>query len=330
MRFTFFKKKTSKHLYTIAFYNLENLFDPENNLRTLDEDFTPDGFKKWTPKKYRKKLSGLARTIFGIGRSANPYPPVIVGVAEVENRSVLKDLIETEPLEDVDYEFVHYESPDERGIDTGLIYRKKYFKVLMSEAIPLMIHNLNGEPDSTRDILYVCGLLNGEKIHLFVNHWPSRRDGAESTEYKRMAAAEVVKGKIADIERHEPNPKYVVMGDFNDDPSSKSIQKLLQNTGLHNPMESLHIPKSRGSSNYKKTWSLFDQILLSHRFYKYEKGSHSFDTANIFDQNFLKELKGKYKGNPFRTFVGKKYLGGYSDHFPVYIVLKLNKRKKKE
>ncbi|KAA2219155.1 MULTISPECIES: endonuclease/exonuclease/phosphatase family protein [Maribacter] len=325
MRFPFFKKKTSKHLYTIAFYNLENLFDPKNNVRTLDEDFTPDGYKNWTQKKYRKKLSGLAKTIFGIGQFANPYPPVIVGVAEVENRSVLKDLIETEPLEDVDYDFVHYESPDERGIDTGLIYRKKYFKVLTSGAIPLIISNPDGERDTTRDILYVCGLLNGEKIHLFVNHWPSRREGVESTEYKRIAAAEVIKRKMVAIQRDETDPKYIVMGDFNDDPSSSSIQSLLQNTGLHNPMESLHIPKSRGSASYKKTWSLFDQILLSHRFYKYEKGSHSFDTANIFDQDFLKELKGKYKGNPFRTFVGRKYLGGYSDHFPVYIVLKLNK-----
>ena len=326
MRFPFFKRKISKQLYTIAFYNLENLFDAKNNVRTLDEDFTPDGFKKWTPKKYRRKLIGLAKTIVRIGQSANPYPPVIIGVAEVENHLVLRDLIETEPLHDVDYDFVHYESPDERGIDTGLIYHRKYFKVIMSEAIPLMVSNPDGVRDTTRDILYVCGLLNGEKMHLFINHWPSRRDGAEITEYKRIAAAEVVKAKMAVIERDEPNPKYIVMGDFNDDPSSKSIQALLHNSGLHNPMESLHIPKSRGSASYKRTWSLFDQILLSHRFYKYEKGSHSFDTANIFDQDFLKEIKGKYKGSPFRTFVGEKYLGGYSDHFPVYVVLKFNKR----
>lgn len=325
MRFPFFKKKTSKQLFTIAFYNLENLFDAENNARTLDEDFTPNGFKKWTPKKYRKKLSGLAKTIHRIGQAANPYPPVIVGVAEVENHSVLRDLIETDPLVDVDYDFVHYESPDERGIDTGLIYHRKYFKVLGSEALALMISNPDGVRDTTRDILYVCGLLNGEKIHLFVNHWPSRRDGAELTEYKRIAAAEVIKDKMVAIQKDEIDPKYIVMGDFNDDPSSNSIQALLQNSGLHNPMESLHIPKSRGSASYKRTWSLFDQILLSHKFYKYQKGSHSFDTANIFDHDFLKEIKGKYKGNPFRTFVGKKYLGGYSDHFPVYIVLKYNK-----
>ncbi|ASV30091.1 endonuclease/exonuclease/phosphatase family protein [Maribacter cobaltidurans] len=325
MPFSFFKKKTSKDLYTIAFYNLENLFDPENNARTLDEDFTPEGFKRWTPKKYRKKLSKLAKTIHGIGRPANTYPPVIIGVAEVENNSVLKNLIQTHPLEAVDYNFVHFDSPDERGIDTGLIYHQKYFKVLTSEAIPLFVDNPDGVRDTTRDILYVCGLLNGEKIHLFVNHWPSRRDGSESTEYKRITAAQVVKVKMGEIAAEEENPNFIVMGDFNDDPSSKSIQTLLEQTELHNPMESLHVPRSRGSASYKKIWSLFDQIILSHRFYRYEKGSHSFDTANIFDQEFLKELKGKYKGSPFRTFAGRKYLGGYSDHFPVYIILKYNK-----
>lgn len=325
MRFSFFKKKRSKQLYTIAFYNLENLFDAKNNAFTLDEDFTPDGFKKWTPKKYRRKLSRLAKTIYRIGQSTNLYPPVIIGVAEAENNSVLKDLLQTDPLEKVNYNFVHYESPDERGIDTALIYHQKYFKVLSSEAIPLVVNNPDGERDTTRDILYVNGLLNGEKLHLFVNHWPSRRDGAETTEYKRVAAAEVIKVKMQKIEKEERNPNFIVMGDFNDDPSSLSIQTLLQHNGLHNPMENLHVPSSRGSASYKRTWSLFDQIILSHKFYRYEKGSHSFDTANIFDHDFLKEIKGKYKGNPFRTFAGKKYLGGYSDHFPVYIILKYNK-----
>lgn len=325
MLFSFFKKRTTKQLYTIAFYNLENLFDAQDNKFTLDNDFTPNGFKKWTTKKYKRKLSRLAKTILKIGQSTNKYPPVLIGVAEAENKSVLQDLLNTSPLNDINYGFIHYESPDERGIDTGLIYHQKYFRVLESYAIPLLVNNPDGIRDTTRDILYVRGLLNGENVHLFVNHWPSRREGAEITEYKRVTAAEVIKKKMKAIEVLEASPNYIVMGDFNDDPQSLSIQTLLEHPGLHNPMESLHIPNARGSASYKKAWNLFDQIMLSHNFYKYRKGTHSFDTANIFDHDFLKENDGKYKGNPFRTFAGKKYLGGYSDHFPVYIVLKYNK-----
>ena len=324
MRFPLFRKKYKKHLFTIAFYNLENLFDAEDNEFTLDEDFTPKGFKKWTPKKYRRKLAKLSRTIAKIGSSANKYPPVLIGVAEVENESVMQDLVKTKPIDQYHYSFIHYESPDERGIDTGLIYNQKYFEVITSKPIPLIVDNLNGERDTTRDILYVCGKLNGEKIHLFVNHWPSRRDGSDSTEYKRIKAAQVIKEEMRAIENEDPSANYIVMGDFNDDPRSKSIQTLLENTSLHNPMEKLHAPELRGSASYKRKWILFDQIILSHSFYNYEKKSHSFHTANIFDDEFLKELKGKYKGSPYRTYAGRKYLGGYSDHFPVYIILKYN------
>ncbi|MFS4466374.1 endonuclease/exonuclease/phosphatase family protein [Maribacter sp. 2210JD10-5] len=320
-----FKKKTNKQLYTVAFYNLENLFDTHNNNHTLDDDFTPSGFKEWTPKRYSNKLNKLARTIFEIGKDLNQHAPVLVGVAEVENNKVLKDLLNTKPLQNVDYGFVHYESPDERGIDTALLYRKKYFEVLETAPLLLMIDNIDGVRDTTRDILYVHGKLNKEEVHLFVNHWPSRRDGNDITEYKRVKAAEVVKRKMEEIELLDQNPNYIVMGDFNDDPKSLSIQTLMEDTSLFNPMEKLHLPKERGSSNYKKSWSLFDQIILSHSFFNYQKGTHSFSKANIFDDKSLKENKGKYKGSPFRTYVGKKYLGGYSDHFPVYILLKYNK-----
>lgn len=324
MRFSLFRKRKSKHLYTLAFYNLENLFDAEDNERTLDEDFTPEGFKKWTPKRYKQKLSKLAKTIFEIGKGSNTHPPVLIGVAEAENKSVLQDLIKTEPLAGISYDFVHYESPDERGIDTALIFHQKYFKILASEPLPLIIENLDGARDTTRDILYVHGTLNGEEVHVFVNHWPSRRDGSDSTEYKRIIAADVILKKMEDVESNHLHPNYIIMGDFNDDPQSASIQKLVRNTSLYNPMEKLHAPKQRGSANYKKSWSLFDQIIISHNFFNYEKGSHSFDKANIFDDASLKEYKGKYKGNPFRTYAGSKYLGGYSDHFPVYITLKFN------
>jgi endonuclease/exonuclease/phosphatase family metal-dependent hydrolase len=324
MRFPFFKRKSKDQLYTIAFYNLENLFDAENNKHTLDEDFTPTGFKEWTLERYASKRSKLARTIFDIGKQDNKYPPVLIGISEVENQTVIQDLIRTTPLDGLNYGYVHYESPDERGIDTALVYNPKFFQVITSEALPLLVANLNGAQDTTRDILYVKGTLNTETVHVFVNHWPSRRDGGDVTEYKRLVAANVVREKMKTIEESELSPNYLVMGDFNDDPTSKSIQNLLEDSSLYNPMEKLHYPKQRGSANYKKTWSLFDQIIISHNFLNFEKGTHSFSTANIFDASFLKERSGKYKGNPYRTYAGSKYLGGYSDHFPVYVILKFN------
>ncbi|WP_273568845.1 endonuclease/exonuclease/phosphatase family protein [Maribacter halichondriae] len=324
MIFSFLKRKKGKQLFTIAFYNLENLFDTEDDPNTLDDDFTPTGFKKWTKKRYKRKLYKLSKTISEIGQKSSQKVPVLVGIAEVENETVIRDLIGAEPLRDIDYGYVHYDSPDERGIDTALLYHKDFFEVLHSEPITLYVENLNGERDTTRDILYVHGRLNGEEVHIFVNHWPSRRDGAEETDYKRIVAAHTIQDFMKKIEEHQEMPNYIVMGDFNDDPSSTSIQTLMKSGALYNPMEKLHAPFARGSTTHRRSWSLFDQIMVSHNFFNYQKGTHSFAHANIFDDQFLTEFKGKYKGSPFRTFAGKKYLGGYSDHFPVYIQLKFN------
>jgi len=324
MVFSLFKKKKKKlNLHTIAFYNLENLFDTIDDPDTLDDDFTPNGYKKWTPKRYRKKVYKLAKTISGIGFESSKMPPALIGVAEVENEMVVKDLINAEPLRKTDYGYVHYDSPDERGIDTALLYHKSHFKVIFSEPITLMVYNPNGERDTTRDILYVHGKLNGEEVHVFVNHWPSRRDGEIETDYKRIEAARVIKMTMGKIEKQHKNPNYIIMGDFNDDPNSKSIRLLMEETSLYNPMEKLKSPE-RGSANYRRSWSLFDQIIVSHNFFDYKKGTHSFAHANIFDDHLLTEWKGKYKGAPYRTYVGRKYIGGYSDHFPVYIQLKYN------
>lgn len=324
MRIPFFKKKRKKQRFTVAFYNLENLFDPKRNKNILDRDYTPNGLKKWTVERYRRKLAKLSKTIANIGEDDHKYPPVLIGVAEAENNSVLNDLLDTEPLDDMDYDFVHFDSPDERGIDTGLIYRKKFFKVIHAEPLALLVDNVNGDRDTTRDILYVKGELNKELIHVFINHWPSRRDGDVATEYKRIAAAQQILRKIEDINSTELNPNIIVMGDFNDDPSSPSVQLVKNEAALFNPMESLHIPTSKGTSVYNMKWNMFDQILISHSFFNFEKNTHSFDKAEIYDHKSLKEKDGKYKGTPYRTFVSHKYKGGYSDHFPVYAVFTLN------
>lgn len=308
--------------FTIAFYNLENFFDTTDDPHTLDDDFTPDGKKKWKESRFRKKAKKIARTIALIGKDHSSLPPVLIGVAEVENKIVLDTLLATKALKDKNYAYVHFDSPDERGIDTALIYHQNHFEVLDAEIIPLLIMEENGDRDMTRDILYVHGRLHEEEVYIFVNHWPSRRAGADETSPKRIKAAQTVLEKIEALEVESAN--CIVMGDFNDDPNSESIQKLMESGRFINPMQKLLSPFS-GSANYKGEWSLFDQILISHSFLNYEKGTHSFKKAKIFAPKFLKEWKGKYKGNPFRTFVGKKYLGGYSDHFPVYLVLKENR-----
>ncbi|NHF60341.1 endonuclease [Flavobacteriaceae bacterium TP-CH-4] len=324
MPLSFLKKKPKGTLFSIAFYNLENLFDTIDDPDTLDDEFTPEGEKRWSRKRYKRKLYKLAKTISEIGANTTHDVPVLVGVAEVENERTVQDLIGAEPLRDIDYGYVHYDSPDERGIDAALIYRKKNFKVLYSEPITLYVNNPDGQRDTTRDILYVHGVLNGEPLHVFVNHWPSRRDGEVETDYKRIKAAETLVGFIKDIEEELPDSNYIIMGDFNDGPDSKSIQTLMQLQNLYNPSEKL-VTQYRGTANYKRQWSMFDQIIFSHNFLNYEKGTHSFAHANIFDEAFLTEFKGKYRGTPYRTFAGRKYIGGYSDHFPVYIQLKYNK-----
>ena len=316
----------SENKYTIAFYNLENFFDTTDDPYSLDDDFTPKGFRRWTESKFRKKVSKISKAISKIGLDDSPIPPVLVGIAEVENKTVIRELLNSKKLRDINYDFVHFDSPDERGIDTALIYNKDHFQVFHAETLPLMVSNTNGDRDLTRDILYVHGKLHQEEVHVFVNHWPSRREGAEETSYKRVKAAETILQKWVGIKEEFPN--CIVMGDFNDDPNSESIQTLMAAKQFINPMKSL-LSQVSGSANYKGTWSLFDQILISHSFLNYEPGTHSFAKAAVFSPRFLKEWKGRYKGTPFRTYGGSKYLGGYSDHFPIYIVLDENKKVRK-
>ncbi len=318
----YFRKKETED-YTVAFYNLENLFDTLDDPKILDESFLPDAEKRWTRKRYEKKLFKLGTTISNIGFSKTGKSPVLVGVAEVENKTVLEDLIKTKHLKHKNYGIIHFDSPDERGIDVGLLYQKQHFEIIDSQSIPVLVNNQEGKRDFTRDILWVSGRLNKEEVHILVNHWPSRRDGAELTSYKRVAAAEKNREIITKINSSNTDAKIMVMGDFNDDPSSESIKHLVQND-LFNPMERL-LTRYRGSTSYRSQWNLFDQIIFTYNFHKYEEGKHCFSSAAIFDKDFLKIYKGRYKGTPFRTYVGKKYKGGYSDHFPVYMRLRLNK-----
>jgi len=321
--YTSSSKNLGKDLYTVAFYNIENLFDTDDDPFTLDDDFLPDSEKHWTKKRYEKKIFKLGTAISNIGFRQTGKAPVLVGLAEVENLRVVEDLIASKHLVNKNYGIVHFDSPDERGIDVAFIYQKNTFEVTHKEAIPLHVVGYEGERDYTRDILWVSGLLNGEKTHILVNHWPSRRDGADLTEYKRVAAAQKNREIIKQINAEEgENAKIIVMGDFNDDPTNNSIQELKQQD-FYNPMEKL-LTRTQGTLSYRGAWNLFDQIIFSNNFHKYEEGTHSFSSAKIFDDEFLKVYRGRYKGTPFRTYAGRRYKGGYSDHFPVFITLRLN------
>jgi len=318
------EQKSISDYFTVAFYNLENLFDTFDNKQTYDDDFTPSSEKQWTPKRYKKKVRKLGYAISNIGIKTSKRLPIIVGLAEVENKLVINDLLDSKFLKKHPYDFVHYDSPDERGIDVAMIYHKDYFEVNWSEVYPLELYDDDGSRDYTRDILLVNGKINNEEIHIIVNHWPSRREGVEETQPSRLLASNKALEIVKSIKSDNTNAKIIIMGDFNDGPQDKSIKQLILNEDLYNPMEDLQ-SYQRGSLNHRFKWNLFDQILFSTNFFESSSKKHSFSKAEIFDKEFLKQFKGKFKGNPFRTYVGKKYKGGYSDHFPVYIHLKQKK-----
>lgn len=313
----------TKSLFTVAFYNLENLFDTYDDALTNDNDFLPDSVKHWTPKRYQNKLRKLGYAISNIGKEETGNPPALIGLAEVENNLVLDDLLNSEHLADKPYDYVHFDSPDERGIDVALIYDTTVFEVEVSEVFPVHIYDDDGSIDYTRDILLVKGILNTEHVHIMVNHWPSRHDGELITEPKRLLAAEKASEIIQSIKLENPEAKIIIMGDFNDDPFSNSIKRLMQSNDLYNPMTTL-LSDDSGTTRHYNEWNLFDQIIFSTNFFETSQGKLSYNGAALYDEDFLKQYRGPFKGAPFRTYVGKKYKGGYSDHFPVYIILEDN------
>lgn len=314
--------RRKKSISTVAFYNVENLFHPDDDKKTLDDDFTPKGKRKWTLKRYRTKIKKLGSVIAKLGINRSKNPPILVGLVEVESARVVEDLANSSLLRKHNYSYVHHNSPDERGIDVALLYNKIGFEYIASETYPVFLEDENGERDYTRDILKVSGYLNGELTHVLVNHWPSRRDGAAETEHKRITAAKVVRDIIAEIQDDELDPRIIIMGDFNDDPNSKSIHEYLVKDDLYNPMESLFDAEKSGSLTYNGKWNLFDQIIFSKNFLEKKHDAYSFYYAAVFNKKWMKIYKGKFKGNPFRTYAGRWYLGGFSDHFPVYAFLK--------
>ena len=314
--------KQSKKITTIGFYNVENLFDTKDDPKTADDDFTSEGKLRWNYKRYKIKIKKLGSVIAQLGMNRSKYSPAIVGLVEVENAKVVRDLVNSSNLKKHHYGFAHYDSPDERGIDVALLYNKHVFEFLSSETFPVFLIDDEGERDYTRDILKVSGNLHGEFVHILVNHWSSRREGAAETEPKRIIAAETVRSVIDKIKDTHFDPKIIIMGDFNDDPISKSVKQHLVLNDFFNPMESLLDREKKGTTTYEKKWNLFDQIIFSKNFLEKKEGKIYFKHAEVFNKKWLKVFKGKLKGSPFRTYIGPWYQGGFSDHFPVYAFLK--------
>ena len=304
------------------FYNVENLFDPFDDSLKRDDEFTYDGARHWTWNKFQTKLNHIYKTIMAVG---NPMPPVCIGLCEIENRFVLNQLVYKTPFSKFDYRIVHRESPDRRGIDVGLLIDPKRFELISYEAIHIRFpFDTNGR---TRDILYVKGLVyNSDTLHIFINHWPSRWGGQLVTDPKRKFVADVLKSKTDSLFKAIPRPNIIIMGDFNDYPTDESIRlhlkagRLADSAQLINLMLPYASNYSFGSHKYHDEWGTLDQIILSkYLFSPTQRLQINHQKAFILDAPFLLMPDEKFLGvKPFRTFVGFKYIGGYSDHLPVY------------
>lgn len=314
---------------TVAFYNVENLFDIEDDPATNDQEFLPTGSYKWTAECYATKIDNLARVIDSLGDADGPE---ILGLSEVENKQVIEKLLEHPRLKDKGYKIIHENSPDQRVIDVAMIYKEKYFVPTSTENLRVPFENVN--PDiKTRDILVVKGKIGkkGEVI-IAVNHWPSRRGGSDESSFKREKAASVLREHLDAIRGANPDANIIVMGDLNDDPNNKSVQTVLGSSGdaanldgstLYNPWEAIRAADKEGSLMYRKQWDMFDQILLSKSLcsnkskVKYVMGSNA-----IYHPEWMRVADGDWKGAPRRSHIRRQfYPDGFSDHFPVYIYL---------
>lgn len=313
----------NKTIYPIAFYNVENLYHPQNTDKLTDKEYSPKGVKAWTMEKYNKKLSNLTYVIKNIAKEHNGV--AILGLAEIGNKKVIEDLINTKDLKDQQYKIIHYDSPDRRGIDVGLVYNPKQYKATASILYPYILPN--NPYFKTRDQLLVRGTLNGETLYIIINHWPSRY-GEKSGELREHAAS-ITKHITDSLRKVDPKGKIIIMGDMNDNPTDKSVRLILQakktatQTGeneLFNTTWPL-FDKGIGTSMYRGKWNLFDQIIISGNLLKENKSELKFWKTEVFNKDYLIQQKGKFKGYPLRTFSGNTFLNGYSDHLPIVLYL---------
>ena len=317
--------------YMVAFWNFENLFDIYNDPETHDDEFTPEGIKKWNETKYQKKLYNLERVIFDMAAINKEYP-VVLGVSEIENRSVLEDLVSQPKLKGAKYRICHFDSPDARGVDVAFLYRADVFKLEGSDNIKLNVPELPNF--RTRDLVVMWGTIEGEPFYFLVSHWPSRLGGKEASQFKRDACAKQIREIKDSLLKENPATKVVVMGDFNDDATDASLVKVmgakgkikeLQTGDFFNPYYQM-LKAGLGTLAYQDSWNLFDNICVTENLVngtygklRLIKGKKFY--GNIFTRPYMLQQEGQYKGYPLRTFVTNNFQNGFSDHFPVYIYI---------
>lgn len=317
-------------IHTVAFYNLENLFDTINDPAKFDEASPIMEMTVGRSEVYKNKVHNMARVIADIGADGAGNAPVILGVAEVENYTVMADVVNDPQLLGFDYGIIHYDSPDNRGIDVGLFYQKSIFQPIHTSSHTLYIYDdITRKRVYTRDQLVVSGNLEGDLIHIIVNHWPSRSGGEERSRSKRVGAAKLNKRIIDSLQIIDPYAKIITMGDLNDDPINVSVKHILQAKakkeevelkGIYNPYENFY-KSGLGTNAYRDAWSLFDQIMMTQPLLEKDYSSFRFYKAFIYNKNYLTTKRGRWKGYPFRSFADGGFTGGFSDHFPVYIYL---------
>lgn len=299
--------------------------------QVVAEEFTPESNKRYGKKIYQQKLDNTAKVISEVGFRETGSAPVIMGLIEVENRNVVKDLISQPALKKYNYDLIHYNSFDARGVDVALIYQKSRFIPVNSYKKELKIYNPDGKREYTRDILVAIGYLDDEKVAVFMNHWPSRRGGEAVSLPKRNAAAALLKQQMDSIGAAHPSIKMFAMGDFNDDPVSSSLKKHLKAVGTpkelsdETPYLNLMYPlykKGVASLAYQDAPNLFDQIIVSRNLVSdFLTTDYKVQKAELYAPPYLITKDGNFKGYPYRSWSGDRWTGGYSDHFPAFVVV---------
>ena len=328
--------RTAVQTAGIAFYNLENLFDTINNNGKYDLEFSPAGARQWDGKQYWSKINNLARAITNFTTQTPPSGPAFIGVSEIENRSVLEDLVKAvdnrliaEGKRPWGLRVVHHDSPDRRGVDVGALYNPRYFKFVDVSNTTLCIPE--NPTFRTRDQMCVTGVMGGDTVSVIVNHWPSRLGGQEQSSYLREAAAALSKHIADSLWTLRPNQGVIVMGDLNDDPQDRSCAKVLgakknpdgvKPDGFYNPFWSI-LDKGIGTLAYRSQWNLFDQIIVSGTLLEDNTGKDRLHywKAQVNNFDFLKDTEGQRQNYPLRTYSAGVFLNGYSDHFPTEIFL---------
>lgn len=309
-------------VYSVAFYNVENLFDTEDDTTNRgDNDFLPTGSYQWTPEKYAQKIHNIASTIAQMAREHCPVGPAAIGLSEVENARVVEDLCNAPELKHLGLKYIHYDSPDRRGIDCALIYNPRLFKPTFS--MPYK-YRLESNPNfRSRDQLLVSGVMAGEPVSIIVNHWPSRYGGGKSSPLREAAAA-LTKHIGDSIQAADPRNKVIIIGDLNDDPKNISCAKVLGATrkasdtkegGYFNATWQFY-DKGIGTLYYQDKPNLFDQQIVSANLLGTDRSTLKFWKAEVFNRDFLITKTGKRKGYPLRSFDGNVWQNGYADHFP--------------